>query len=151
MSLRKKISDEMVLAMKSKDKLRLDVLRMALAKFKEADIEARAKDQQEIGDAQIIDILIKMIKQRKDSCQIYETHGRLEALQKEQAEIDVLASYLPQPLSEAEIETAITQALQEIGATSAADIGKIVAYLKMHYAGRIDFAQIVPRIKQKFN
>ena len=147
MSLREKMTDDMKNAMRAKDADRLSVIRMALAKFKEADIEQRLKGLETTPEADLITVLTKMVKQRTESAKMYDDNNRPDAAQKERAEIAVLQEYLPKSLTESEITDAIKNAIATTGATSANDTGKVVAYLKEHYAGQIDFGKIVPTIR----
>jgi len=149
MSIRTQLTEDMKAAMRAKESEKLSVIRMALAKFKEADIEQRAKGQETTPEADLITVLTKMVKQRSDSAKTYDDNDRPEAAEKERFEITVLQAYLPQALSEAELSAAITDAIQATEAQSPNDTGKVVAHLKKHYAGQIDFGKIVPTIRQK--
>jgi uncharacterized protein YqeY len=124
---------------------------MALAKFKETDIEWRLKNVETTPEPELIVVLTKMVKQRKESAQTYRDNAREDAALKELAEIDVLNEYLPKPLSEDEVSQAITQAISESEAKDVNDTGKVVAYLKEKYSGQIDFGKIVPHIRQKLS
>jgi uncharacterized protein len=147
MSIRIKLTDDMKRAMKAKDADRLSIIRMALAKFKEADIEYRLKGTDTAPEAELITVLIKMVKQRTESAKMYDDNNRPDAALKERAEITVLQEYLPKPLTESEITTAVKAAIATLQALSPNDTGKVVAYLKEHHAGQIDFAKIVPTIR----
>lgn len=151
MSIREKLTQDMKEAMKAKQADRLSVIRMALAKFKETDIEWRLKNVETTPEPELIVVLTKMVKQRKESAQTYRDNAREDAALKELAEIDVLNEYLPKPLSEDEVSQAITQAISESEAKDVNDTGKVVAYLKEKYSGQIDFGKIVPHIRQKLS
>lgn len=147
MSLRDKITEDMKNAMRAKDADRLSVIRMALAKFKESDIEYRLKGLDTTPEAELITVLTKMVKQRTESAKTYDDNNRPDAAQKERAEIVVLQEYLPKSLTEAEVTDAIKNAITTTQATTPNDTGKVVGYLKEHYAGQIDFSKIVPTIR----
>jgi uncharacterized protein YqeY len=147
MSLREKMTEDMKNAMRSKDADRLSIIRMALAKFKEADIECRLKGLDTTPEADLITVLTKMVKQRTESAKMYDDNNRADAAQKERAEIAVLQEYLPKSLTESETLDAIKNAITTLQATSPNDTGKVVACLKEQYAGQIDFGKIVPTIR----
>lgn len=147
MSIRAKLTEDMKTAMKAKDADRLSIIRMALAKFKEADIEYRLKGNDTIPEAELISVITKMVKQRTESAKMYDDNDRLDAALKERAEIAVLQEYLPKPLTESETLEAVKTAIATIKATEPNDTGKVVAHLKEHYAGQIDFGKIVPTIR----
>lgn len=148
--VRDQLKEDMKTAMKAKQTERLGVIRMALAKFKEIDIEFRVKNPDtETPEAELIAALTKMVKQRTDSVKTFSENDRQDAADKEQREIDILQAYLPQPLSEDELMAAIKKAIAQTQSTGPNDTGKTVGYLKTHYAGRIDFGKIVPTIRQE--
>lgn len=151
MSIREQLKEDMKTAMKAKQTERLGVIRMALAKFKEIDITFRAKGDSEAPESELIATISKMIKQRTESVKTYQENNRPDAADKESQEIEFLQAYLPKPLDEAALKTAIDTAITHIQAASANDTGKIVAYLKEHYAGQIDFGKVVPQIRERFN
>lgn len=149
MSIRDQLKEDMKTAMKAKETERLGVIRMALAKFKELDINLRAKGIETAPESELITTLTKMVKQRAESVKTFTENDRADAAAKEQREIDILQAYLPQPLSEQETIDAIKQAISTTGAESPNDTGKIVNHLKEHYPGQIDFGKIVPKIRQE--
>ncbi|MFT6072041.1 MAG: hypothetical protein ACJARD_001317 [Alphaproteobacteria bacterium] len=149
MSIRNRLSDDMKTAMRAKDAEKLSVIRMALAKFKEADIECRVKGPDTAPEADLITVLTKMVKQRADSAKTYDDNDRPEAADKERFEITVLQNYLPQALNAEQVTDAIKQAIAQTQAASPNDTGKVVAHLKAEYAGQIDFGKIVPTIRQQ--
>lgn len=143
-TLKLKITEAVKEAMRAQAKDRLSTLRMATAAIKQKEVDERI----ELNDAQIVDILVKMIKQRKESMTQYLNAGRQELVDKEQAEIIVLEEFLPQQLSEAEIETAVKSAITSLAATSVKDMGKVMAELKAKLAGKADMAVVGQKVKQ---
>ncbi len=139
-NLRARITEDMKNAMRSKEAERLSVIRMILAKLKDLDIEARGAGKPEIDEETVLQSLVKMVKQRKEAAQIYETGGRPELAVKERNEITIIEEYLPQTLDEKTVKAAIETAKSELGAASPADTGKVIAYLKERYPGQIDFS-----------
>ncbi len=128
-------------AMKAGDRTRSGALRLISAAIKDRDIAARGDGRQQASDAELIDVLAKMVKQREESRKIYTEAGRDELAAQEAAEIAVIAEFLPQQLSEADIAAAIDAAIAETGAASVKDMGKVMAALKARYAGQMDFAK----------
>jgi len=140
--LRDQLTIAMKQAMKDKDKRRLTTIRLILAAIKDRDIAARSDKQViENEDAVVLEILTKMIKQRKESIVVYEEAGRLELAQQEQAEMDIIAEFQPRQMPDNEIDTAVKQAIAETDASGLKDIGKIMALLKGKYAGQMDFSR----------
>jgi len=150
MDMRTRVNDALKQAMKSKDKARLATLRLINAAIKDRDIAAR-RDGEEggVGDAEVLAILGKMVKQRQESARAYEEGGRLDLAEAETAEITVIEEFLPRQLSEDEVEGAIARAIEETGAGSIRDMGKVMAELKGRYAGRMDFGKVGPRVKDQ--
>lgn len=144
--MRDKIMQSVKDAMKGGDKARLAALRMVQAKIKDADIAARPS-REKIADPEIIDLLAKMVKQRRESIELYKQGGRQELADAEQAEISVIEGFMPTQLGEAEITTAITSLIKETGAASVKDMGKVMAALKEKYAGQMDFAKASGMVK----
>lgn len=135
-------------AMKSGEKARLSTLRMVQAKIKDADIAARpSKDK--IADGEIVELMARMVKQRRESISLYEQGGRQELADQEQAEIKVIESFMPKQLGEAEITAAIGGIIAETGATSIKDMGKVMAALKEKFAGQMDFAKASAIVKSQ--
>ena len=150
MSLRDKISSELKTAMKARDMTRLATLRLINAAIKDREIAARGDPGvAELTDADLSDVLTRMVKQRRDSARAYEEGARLDLAEKELAEITVIESFLPRQLDEGEVATAIDQAMAESGATSVRDIGKVMAMLKARHAGQMDFGKAGALVKQK--
>ncbi len=149
MDLRTRINTALKDAMKSKDSERLSTLRLVNAAIKDREIAQRGEGEEGIGDAEVLAILGKMVKQRQESARAYEEGGRLELAEKELGEIKVIEEFLPRQLSTEEIETAIGKAIEEIGATSIRDMGKVMGILKAKYTGQMDFAAVGPMVKDK--
>lgn len=134
-------------ALRAGDKPRLGVLRMALAAVKQREVDTR----QTQGDDAVQRLLEKMIKQGRDAQDQYRQGGREDLAAKEAYEIDVLGQYLPEPLSETEIETLISEAVSESGAAGIKDMGKVMARIKSRAAGRADMASIGAQVKARLN
>jgi uncharacterized protein len=144
--MRDKINDDLKTAMKAGDKDRVGTLRLVNAAIKSADIDARPKDK--ISDADILGVLAKMIKQRRDSIEQFRAGGRPELADKEAAEIAVIEGYMPKQMSEAEAKTAIAAIIKETGAAGPKDMGKVMAALKAKYAGQMDFGKASAAVKE---
>jgi uncharacterized protein YqeY len=149
--LRERFATDLKEAIKSKDARRVSTLRLISAAIKDRDIAARTTDNVDgVSDADILGILAKMIKQRQESAKIYEEAGRLELAEQERDEIGIIQRYLPKPMTEAEVAQAIRKAIDELGATSIRDMGRIMAHLKEQHTGRMDFAKAGAVIKDSF-
>jgi uncharacterized protein len=138
--MREEFTSQLKLAMKARDKRRVDTIRMIAAALKDKDIEARGLGKT-VGDDEILALLQKMVKSRQESLEIYEKAGRAELARQEGEEIAVIKSFLPEPLDAAAIEAAIAAAIAETGAASIKDMGKVMAVLKERYAGQMDFGK----------
>ena len=147
MTLLEQLKDEMKNAMRAKDKLRLGVIRMALSAIKQAEIDHNT----EATDDNILPILTKMVKQRKESIKMFAEGGRDDMADNEQAEVVVLEEFLPQPLSPEEIKQLISNAITESGATSMADMGKVMAILKPAMQGKADLGAVSGQIRAALN
>lgn len=145
--LRDDINNALKDAMKARDERRVSTLRLINSSLKNADIEARGQNKGPLGDDELLALLAKMIKQRQESIELYEKGGRAELAQQERDEIAIIAAYLPKQMSDAEVRTAIAQAIAESGASSMKDMGKVIAALKGRYAGRMDFGKASPIVK----
>lgn len=146
--LREQIKSELVAAMKAKDEAKTSVLRMIGATLKDKDIAARPSGKMDgISDDEILSMLQGMIKQRRESIELYKQGNRDDLVQKEQAEIDVISSFLPKQMDEAEIQQAIKGVIAETNAASIKDMGKVMGALKGKYAGQMDFAKASAMIK----
>ena len=128
--LRDDINNALKDAMKARDERRVSTLRLVNSALKNADIEARGQSKAPLGDDELLALLAKMIKQRHESIDLYEKGGRAELAQQERDEIAIIAAYMPKQMSDAEVRTAITQAIADTGATSMKDMGKVIAALK---------------------
>jgi len=151
--LRDTLNQAMKDAMKNKDARRLGTIRMVLAAIKDKDIAARtsAEVREGIDDGAILSLLQNMVKQRRESAAAFETGGRMELATQEKEEIAIIESYLPQQLSDAEVEAAAKAAIAESGAASIKDMGKAVAILKAKYAGQMDFGKAAAILKAQLS
>ena len=147
--LRQRLNDDLKAAMKSRDQRATSALRLILAALKDRDIAARPKGVTQVDEAEIVDMLQKMVRQRQESIELYRQGNRQELVDKEQAEIDLIERYMPKKLSDAEQADAIAKAIADTGAASIKDMGKVMAKLKADYAGRMDFAKVGPALKAK--
>jgi len=146
--MRDKINDDLKAAMKAGDKARVGTLRLVNAAIKSADIEARPSGKDKIADADILGVLAKMIKQRRDSIEQYTSGGRQDLADKEAAEIVVIEAYLPKQMDEAEAKAAIAAVIKETGAASPKDMGKVMAALKARHTGQMDFGKASGMVKE---
>jgi uncharacterized protein len=144
-SIKDKILEDMKTAMRGHEKDRLGTIRLVLAALKQREVDERIV----LSDEQIIAILNKMIKQRRDSISQFEAGNRADLAQKETEEIRVIQQYLPAQLSETEIEQAVASAIQESGAASAKDMGKVMGLLKSKLHGKADMTVVSVKVKEK--
>ena len=148
--LRAKISDELKAAMKAGEKLKVSTLRLVGAAIKDRDIQNRtAGPDSGVNDAQIVEVLAKMVKQRQESIAVYEQGGRPELAEKEREEIAVIQSYMPKQMSEDEARAAVAAVIAAVGASSVKDMGKVMAELKAKYAGQMDMAKAGAIVKSQ--
>jgi uncharacterized protein YqeY len=145
MSLKERITEDMKAAMRSGEKERLGVIRMITAAIKQREVDERIT----LDDAQVIGVLEKMIKQRKESVAQFQAGNRQDLVEKESAEIKLLQTYLPAALGDAEIDALIGAAISSSGAASIKDMGKVMALIKPQVAGRADMAAIGAKIKAR--
>lgn len=146
--IREQIKKRLVEAMKAKDEKATGTLRLVNASIKDKDIEARPKGILDgIDDGAILSLLQSMIKQRKESIDMYTKGGRADLAANEQAEIDIIQSFLPKQMSDEEIKAAIEALVAETGATSVKDMGKVMGVLKAKYAGQLDMGKASGMIK----
>ena len=145
MSLKQKINEDMKTAMRAKDTARLSAIRLLLAAMKQREVDERI----ELSDTDVVAIIDKMMKQRRDSFTQFEAAGRKDLADIEQFEMSVLQGYMPQQLSAAEIDAAIENAVSASGAASAQDMGKVMAILKPQLAGRADIAKASAQVKAR--
>lgn len=150
MSLREKISADLIAAMRAKDAARLSTLRLISAAIKDRDIALRGEgDDKGVADGDVLSILTRMVKQRQDSARAYEEGGRLELAEKEHAEIKVIEDFLPRQMNDAEVIAALDAEIAGLGATSIRDMGRVMAALKSKYAGQMDFGNVGPMVKER--
>ncbi len=149
MSLREKLTEAMKDAMKAKDAKRLATVRMMLAALKDKDIAARTESSRDLlGDDGILGLLAKMIKQREESAAVYLQGGRPELAENEKAEIEIIRTFMPRQMDEAEAKAAIAAIVTELGAASVKDMGKVMGTLKERYAGQMDFGKASGQVKE---
>jgi hypothetical protein len=145
MPLKTRITEDMKDAMRAKNAPRLSTIRMLLAAVKQREVDER----RELADADVLAVIDKMIKQRRDSIAQFEAGHRADLAAVEKAELEVLSAYMPQPLSDAEIDALIAEAMASTGATGAAGMGKVMAELKPRLAGRADLAAVSATVKAR--
>ncbi len=145
MSLKSRVVEDMKTAMRAKDAARLSTIRMLLAAIKQREVD----DRVELTDADVLAIIDKMMKQRRESITQFEAGKRDDLVAAERAEIDVLAAYMPAQLAEAEIDALIADAIASTGAAGIAGMGKVMAVLKPKLAGRADMGAVSARLKAK--
>jgi len=143
LSLKLQITEDMKSAMRAKETARLGAIRLLLAAMKQKEVDERV----ELTDTDVLAIIDKMLKQRRDSITQYEAAGRQELADVEKFEISVLQTYMPQQMSEAEVATAIEQAVAASGAAGVQDMGKVMAILKPQLAGRADLGKVSGQVK----
>ena len=145
--LKHRISEDVKTAMRSKTKDRLAALRLITAAIKQREVDERIS----LDDGQVTATLNKMVKQRRDSIEQYTTAGRADLVEKEQFELDIILSYLPQPLDAAQIEARIDESIAATGATGMKDMGKVMGQLKSALQGRADMAQVSALVKARLS
>ncbi len=141
--LKDRLQADMKAAMKAGEKDRLGVIRLIMAAIKQREVDERIQ----LDDAQVLAVLDKMVKQRRESIAQFQSAGRDDLVAAEQAELGVIQDYLPQALSETEVESLINEALAESGASGMGDMGKVMAILKPKMQGRADMAAVSARVK----
>lgn len=150
--LRDELNQSLKEAMRARDQQALTTVRLILAALKDRDIQARSEGQGDgIGDDEILDMLTKMVKQRREAMSLYEKGNRQDLVDKEQNEIEVIQRFLPQQLNEAELEAAVQQAIGELEAASVKDMGRVMGVLKQRFAGRMDFGKASGLAKAKLS
>jgi uncharacterized protein YqeY len=151
MSLHDRITEDMKAAMRAKESARLSAIRLLLAALKQKQVDERApgKESTALADPEVLAVIERMIKQRRESIAQFEKAGRNDLVAVEKSEIDVLSAYLPQPLGAAEIEQAVGAALAESGASGVKDMGKVMALLKARLAGRADMGKVSALVKTR--
>jgi uncharacterized protein len=147
MTLTERIQDDMKAAMRAGEKVRLGTIRMILAGIKQREVDERIQ----LDDAQVMSVLEKMIKSRKESLVHFESGGRADLIAKEAAEIILIQSYLPAQLSDAEIDALIAEAIAGTGATTVKDMGKAMGAIKSKAQGKVDMAVVGAKLKAKLS
>lgn len=143
MSLKAQINEDMKTAMKARETARLGAIRLLLAAIKQKEVDERIQ----LDDTAVLSVIDKMLKQRRDSIAQYEKAGRQDLVDAEKLEVGVLTGYMPQALSEAEIQAAVAEAIAASGAAGVQDMGKVMAVLKPKLAGRADMSQVSGLVK----
>ena len=147
MSLKKQIEDKLNEALRAKDKNTYPTLRLVVSAIKDAEIAGRSKGIKELKDSDIISLLKKMLKQRNESCDVYQKAGRNELLENEKKEISVINTFLPKQLSDQETKKICEETIKSLGASSMKDMGKVMGILKSKYSDSIDFSKVSSIIK----
>ncbi len=147
MSLKQAIQEQVKAAMRAKEKARLEALRLITASIKQVEIDTRT----ELDDAAVTNLLTKLVKQRRDAAKQYLEANRPELAEKEQFEIELIQGFLPEPLSETEVQQLIKEAITETSASSMQDMGKVMAILKAKIQGRADMAMISKQIREQLS
>ena len=145
MSLKTRINDDVKAAMRAGETRRRDALRLLLAALKQREVDER----KDLGDADVVAVIDKMIKQRRDSITQFEQGGRQDLADTEKFEVSVLQAYMPQAMSDTEIDAAVSTAIKDSGAQGMADMGKVMAALKPRLAGRADMAKVSALVKAR--
>jgi len=149
-SLRDVIKQGLIDATKAQDKRRMATLRLIQAALKDRDIAGRTDGRDAgVSDAEILEVLSKMVKQRRESVGIYESAGRMELAQQEKEEIEIIESFMPKQLSDEETAAAVEAVISETGAASIKDMGRVMGELKKRHAGEMDFAKAGAIVKEK--
>lgn len=146
-TLKSQIQDAMKDAMRAKEKQRLGVIRLIMAAIKQREVDERI----ELNDEQVLSVMDKMLKQRKESIAQYQAAGRQELADVESAEISVIQTFMPEPLSETEITTMVQEAMQQTGASAMKDMGKVMGILKPKLQGRADMSEVSKLIKSQLS
>ncbi|MEY3028242.1 MAG: hypothetical protein RIQ77_325 [Pseudomonadota bacterium] len=145
MSIKQTISEDMKTFMRAKDTARLGAVRLLQASIKQKEID----DRVELTDDQVLSVIQKMLKQRKDSIEAYQKADRQDLIDQEQLEIDVLSKYMPEPLTDDEVSKIIDKVISEVNATDMKDMGKVVGVLKSKISGRADMGQVSKIVREK--
>jgi uncharacterized protein YqeY len=150
--LRARIGDALKIAMKAKEQHTVGTVRLIMAALKDRDIAARSKGNNDgIGEDETLSMLQSMIKQRRESVEMYEKGGRAELAEQEAGEIEIIQTFLPTQMDEAEVNAAVQEAIDDLSATSLKDMGKLMGALKEKFAGQMDFSKASARIKAKLS
>ena len=152
MDLRTRLNTSVKQAMRDKDSARLSTLRLINAAIKDRDIAARGDGNEDgVGDDEVLGILGKMVKQRRDTAKTYEEGGRLDLAERELSEIGVIEEFLPRKLSDDEVKDAVDAAVSETGASSIRDMGRVMGALKSKYTGQMDFGAVGGMVKDRLS
>jgi uncharacterized protein len=146
-ALKDRITEDMKTAMKAADKERLGTIRLALAAIKQREVDERIT----LDDTQVLSVLDKMSKQRRESIAQFEAGNRGDLVAKESAELAVISAYMPTPLGEAELDNLINQAIAETGASTVKDMGRVMSVIKTRAQGRVDLGTVGARIKARLS
>ncbi|WP_435100769.1 GatB/YqeY domain-containing protein [Arhodomonas sp. AD133] len=146
-ALKVEITDAVKQAMRAGDKSRVGILRMITAAIKQQEVDSRA----ELTDADVTAVLSKMVKQRREALEQYEQAGREDLAEKERTELEIIAEFLPQPLTDAEIDGLVEAAVAETGAASVRDMGRVMGVLKPKVQGRADMSAVSARVKARLS
>ena len=150
--LRDELNQTLKDSMRAKDQQALATVRLILAALKDRDIQARSDGQGDgIGDDEILDMLTKMVRQRREAISLYEKGNRQDLVDKEWREIEVIQRFLPKQLSDSELEAAVLQVVAELDAGSVKDIGRVMGVLKERFAGRMDFGKASTIVKARLS
>lgn len=152
MDLRTRLNTSVKQAMRDKDSARLSTLRLINAAIKDRDIAARGEGNENgVGDDEVLGVLGKMVKQRKDTAKTYEEGGRLDLAERELSEIGVIEEFLPRKLTDEEVAQAVDAAVAETGASSIRDMGRVMGALKSKYTGQMDFGAVGGMVKDRLS
>jgi hypothetical protein len=147
---REEFNESLKTAMKSKNQTAISTIRLILAALKDRDITARSQGRAEgLDEGEILSMLSSMIKQRQESAKVYCDAGREELAEREEAEIEIIQSFMPRQLAESEVEAAIVNVIEELGASGIKDMGRVMGALKTRYAGQIDMGKTGGLVKDK--
>ena len=149
MSLRERIGEAVKTAMKAKQPERVSILRLMNSALKDRDIVLRGEGAAEMTETDVVAVLSRMVKQRQESVRAFDEGGRADLADKERAEIAVIEEFLPRQLTAAEVEAAVGAAIAATGAASVKDMGRVMAELKAHYTGQMDFGAVGPMVKAR--
>ncbi|HXZ96641.1 MAG TPA: GatB/YqeY domain-containing protein [Burkholderiales bacterium] len=147
MLLKDRITEDMKSALRAKDSARLSAIRLLLAAIKQREVDERIT----LGDVEVVSVIEKMLKQRRDSIQQFDAAGRKDLADNERFEVTVLQAYMPKALSEAEVEAAVTEAIGVSGAKGVQDMGKVMTLVKPKLAGRADMAKVSALVKSRLS
>ena len=139
--MREHISEQLKESIKAQDKRRIATLRLISAAIKDRDVEARGQGKERVSDDELLQIFAKMVKQRDESIAVYEEAGRLELAEQEREEAAIIKEFLPQQMNEDEVNATCSRAVEELEAGGLRDMGKVMAHLKAHYPGQMDFGK----------